>query len=96
MTVVSVCGIYPLIQVIFTVIEFLRLRLPHELYVYLRVKRPTLRQLQLKKHKRAQKEYLTIYISTHDFIWSVNFVISNLIYFTPMLTWLSSSLYFAC
>lgn len=55
MTVVSVCGIYPLIQVIFTVIEFLRLRLPHELYVYLRVKLPTLRQLQLKNTKEHKK-----------------------------------------
>lgn len=55
MTVVSVCGIYPLIQVIFTVIEFLRLRFPHELYVYLRVKRPTLRQLQLKNTKEHKK-----------------------------------------
>lgn len=55
MTVVSVCGIYPLIQVIFTVIEFLRLHLPHELYVYLRVKRPTLRQLQLKNTKEHKK-----------------------------------------
>lgn len=55
MTVVSVCGIYPLIQVIFTVIEFLRLRLPHELYVYLRVKCPTLRQLQLKNTKEHKK-----------------------------------------
>lgn len=55
MTVVSVCGIYPLIQVIFTVIEFLRLCLPHELYVYLRVKLPTLRQLQLKNTKEHKK-----------------------------------------
>lgn len=55
MTVVSVCVIYPLIQVIFTVIEFLRLRLPHELYVYLRVKLPTLRQLQLKNTKEHKK-----------------------------------------
>lgn len=57
MTVVSVCVIYPLIQVIFTVIEFLRVRLPRELYVYLRVKFPTLCQLQLKNTYANTKEH---------------------------------------
>lgn len=39
---------YPLIQVILTVIKLLRLCLPHKLHVDLRVKLPTLGQLQLK------------------------------------------------
>lgn len=39
---------YPLIQVILAVIKLLRLCVPHELHVDLRVKLPTLGQLQLK------------------------------------------------
>ncbi len=47
---------YPLIQVILTVIKLLRLCLPHELHVDLRVKLPTLGQLQLKHtHTNIQK-----------------------------------------
>lgn len=38
----------PLIQVVLAVVELLGLRLPHELHVDLRVKLPTLGQLQLK------------------------------------------------
>lgn len=53
-----VCVVYPLIQVILTVIKLLRLCLPHELHVDLRVKLPTLGQLQLKHtHTHTQSEY---------------------------------------
>lgn len=44
---------YPLIQVILTVIKLLRLCLPHELHMDLRVKLPTLCQLQLKNTYRS-------------------------------------------
>lgn len=40
--------IYPLIQVILTVVKLLRMCLPHELYVDLRVEFPTVSKLQLK------------------------------------------------
>lgn len=44
---------HPLIQVVLAVIELLRLGLPHELHVDLRVELAALRQLQLK-HVRTQ------------------------------------------
>lgn len=45
---------HPLIQVVLTVVELLRLRLPRELYVDLRVELAALGQLQLKhKHKQS-------------------------------------------
>lgn len=50
---VGVCAVYPLIQVILTVIELLRLSLPHELHMDLRVELPTLGQLQLKHTHRS-------------------------------------------
>lgn len=44
---------HPLIQVVLAVVELLRLRLPRELHVDLRVELAALRQLQLK-HVRTQ------------------------------------------
>lgn len=48
---------YPLIQIILTVIKLLRMCLPHELHVDLRVEFPTVSKLQLKQ------TYLTISFS---------------------------------
>lgn len=55
---------YPLIQVILTVIKLLGLCLPHELHVDLRVKLPTLGQLQLK-YTHIHKKTLRILSSPH-------------------------------
>lgn len=45
---------YPLIQIIFTVIKLLRMCLPHELHVDLRVELPIVSKLQLKDtHKHT-------------------------------------------
>lgn len=55
---VCVCVVYPFIQVILTVIELLRLCLPHELHMDLRVELPTLGELQLK-HTHTQEDRQT-------------------------------------
>lgn len=54
---------YPFIQVILTVVELLRLSLPQELHVDLRVKLPALGQLQLKHTTHKHYEHTDLHIT---------------------------------